>query len=57
MVSKSLIALLILALTGSVNAAAIAARQSDTAGESGNSAEFSNGRKFLLGHVSRERLC
>jgi hypothetical protein len=31
-----------------------AVRQDDTAGESGNSAEFSNGRKFLLGHVSRE---
>jgi hypothetical protein len=57
MVFKSLIALLILALTGSVNAAAIAARQGNTAGESGNSAEFSNGRKFLLGRISREQFC
>jgi len=51
MISKSSIALFILALTSSVNAAAIAARQNSPASDSHNSAEFSPGRQFLLGLV------
>jgi hypothetical protein len=59
MIPKSIIALLILALTSSVNAAAIAPRQPDDSpsSDSGNSAEFANGRQFLLGLVVREGLC
>ena len=56
MISKSFIALFILALTCSVNAAAIAARQGSAASDSDNSAEFSPGRQFLLGIVVREGL-
>ena len=56
MISKSFIALFILALTCSVNAAAIAARQGSAASDSDNPAEFSPGRQFLLGIVVREGL-
>jgi hypothetical protein len=48
MISKSFIALFILALTSSVNAAAIAARQNSPASDLHNFAEFSPGRQFLL---------
>jgi len=56
MISKSVVAIFILALTSSVNAAAIAPRQNSAAGNSGNFAEYTNGRQFLLGLV-REELC
>jgi hypothetical protein len=64
MISKSFIiqgltALLILALTSSVNAAAIAPRQPDNSpgSELPDYAEFANGRQFLLSLVVREGLC